>query len=753
MTPPSRLGELLRSHRVDASLTIEMLAERSTISDRTISDIERGISRAPQQRTLQALAQALDLDAEGARTLYRAARRGRELPSERATTIAPAAVPDFTGRQKEIAAVVDYLAPRDGVGDGVRIVVVCGSPGIGKTTTAMAALRRAAGTQRSLFVDLAGLDRLPLTPLQVLQSLLRQVAADSATMPRSLDAAAAAWRKATQEAPTVVLLDNAANEDQLRPVLASGRACAVIITSRRSLSGLEGALRVTLQPLDAVESIQLLRRIIPASQRTDAELTELARLCGDMPLALRIAGNRIASQPTWSTADFIARMRGEERRLRTLTAGDLGVEAAFASSYDNLEAVSQDLYRSLSLIEGSTFDARTASSIIPSDPLETEDLLDELTDLGLLEARGSIRYRLHDLARLFAADRFRTGVDITLRNRRRENLRLWLMASASRAGRWFEPTDPIRTVADHDGLSFPDMGAARQWLQAEADSWFAAYRQSAALADHEAVVMVADCLHWFSDLWVEWGHWHELFSHSADAAIALDDPATIAKHLGYLAWADIIELGDHARAERDATRAKEMADRSGDDSQRGWSRFYLSWARDGLGLFDEAIDDAQDALARFDAAGDRAGVLQSTALLAALYRKLGGADRAIAAHHALLRQIETNADSIPSNIALFTRSSAERRLAEEYLAMGRPGEAISWARSSLDAAETLGYSQGATENRIVLAHAHSQDGDMEAAWLQLDEAERLITSHALTTLTSKLDVARADLERRHPRRP
>ncbi|MFF1571296.1 helix-turn-helix domain-containing protein [Leifsonia sp. NPDC058292] len=745
MSAARSLAELLRAHRIDASLTIEMLAARSAISDRTISNIERGASLSPQHRTLQALADALDLTPEEARSLYRAGktRQGPTLGPDRAVSIAPARLPDFTGRECEVQAIVDFFGEQQDAATS-KLVIVCGSPGIGKTTTAVEALRRLGdGDAPTLFVDVAGLASLPLTPLQVLQALLRQVQDASLGIPRTLDSAATAWRSATSGGRLLVLLDNAADEEQIRPVLAAGTGCAVVVTSRRSLAGLEAAFRVTLEPLAEEESAQLLGRIIPAAQRTDAELAELARLCADIPLAIRIAGNRIASQPTWTAADFIARMQVEERRLRSLTAGDLGVGAAFTSSYVNLRPELQELYRVLPLIEGTTFDARIAAAIIPGDLLDTEELLDDLTDLGLLEARGSTRYRLHDLARLFALQRQRAETPADLVRDRRANLRHWLTATASKAGRWFEPADGADAPTDAEGLDFLDADSARTWLQSEADSWFPAYLQSHTLGEHARVLTVADSLHWFSDLWSGWGHWHDLFAASAASAVALGDSTAESTHFGYVAWADITELGDYAAAETDALRARDAAERADDDSLRGWARFYLAWARDKLGRLEAAIDDAQRALHFFELAADREGILQSASLLAHAYHHLGSTELAIEAHHRLLEQIESTATDTQPTIDLFTKSSAERMLAEEYLAADRPADAARFAHSSMTTARDIGFAWGRFVSLLVLARSSALLHETSAAESYLTEAEMLAEEESIPRASDNIERTRA----------
>lgn len=738
------LSELLRRYRTSASLTIEALAERSGISDRTISNIERGASRSPQQHTLRALADALGLDEAQARGLFQssAARRGRVIAPDDAVSIAPRPLQDFTGRAEEVARIVGHLdaSPAGGV-----VVIVSGPPGIGKTTTAVEALQRArADDSLLLFVDLAGLATTPLSPLQVIQALLRQLPDPLEKPPRTLDEAAAAWKRASAVGRIHVLLDNAGDEAQVRPVLASSAHCAVVITSRRTLAGID-ADRVALHPFTPGEGRELLGRIIPASQRNDDDVAELARLCGEVPLALRIAGNRVASRPGWTAADFVERMRQEEKRLRSLAAGDLGVATAFRSSYANLRPELRELYRSLPLIAGSTFDARMASAIIPGDLLDTEDMLDELTDLGLLELRGSTRYRLHDLARLYAAERLRDEETGAVIDGRRARLRQWLLLTAARAGRWFEPQELAPLPAD-DGLDFVSADAARDWLRSEAESWLAAYREAATGGEHVTVLLVADSLHWFSDLWSAWGHWHELFCTSASSAAVLGDALAEATHLGYVTWADIIEQGDFVAATEDAARAVDAADRSGDAAQRGWARFYLSWALDKRGDSAASIVEAEHSLRFLQEAGDREGILQAASLLGHQYHKLGSTQQAIDAHRALLDQVNASADAMPPNIVLFTRVSLERLLADEYLAAGRLEEAATLARSSLTSAQDIDYPTGGFISLLILARVLVASGDLSDAEKAFGDAEVIAETMRIAGAERWLGRAREALE-------
>jgi hypothetical protein len=176
-------------------------------------------------------------------------------------------------------------------------------------------------------------------------------------------------------------------EEQVRPVLTASHPVRVVLTSRRSLAGLEGSRRVVLGALARPDGIAFLTRMIPEPQRTRGDLDELAQLCSDLPLALRIAGNRITSRPAWTVEDYTARLRAEATRLRHLVAGDLRVASTFALSFEALTPRSQLVFRSIPLITGSSFRADMVASMHPFDDQTTAEILDELTDLALLEPR------------------------------------------------------------------------------------------------------------------------------------------------------------------------------------------------------------------------------------------------------------------------------------------------------------------------------------------------------------------------------
>jgi len=405
----SGLGDLLRSLRMTADVTIEALAELSGVSDRTISDIERGVSGAPQHRTLVALADALRLDPDARETVFAAARTAR---SARRSVGGPVGahrppplrqrVTGFTGRERELATALSLLSVTTAV--AAPALVISGGPGSGKTATALELIGRTRRWPTTVVADLNGLGA-PTSPTQLLQELLRQLPGGDERMPSSLDDAARRWKWLTARNPPLVLLDNAANEAQIRPVLALSARGAVVVTSRRSLAGLEGVSRITLGALDREASIRLLEREIPADRRHPIDIIRLVEFADGMPLALRIAADAITRGPLTNTGDLVAALRATDDRPSAFAAGHESVAASIALSYDALDAHTAELFRDISVIDRESFDASLAAALSTDPTAEAwivEARLDELADQGLLEVLGGDRYRLGALMRSFA---------------------------------------------------------------------------------------------------------------------------------------------------------------------------------------------------------------------------------------------------------------------------------------------------------------------------------------------------------------
>ncbi|WBB61768.1 tetratricopeptide repeat protein [Streptomyces sp. WMMC500] len=667
---------MLRGHRQAARLTLEQLAESSGVSVRTLSDVERGRSKGPQHRTVLALADALSLAAPDRQRLVDLARDGRlrdhwARPS--GLCALPPAVADFTGRAAELTWIDDFARAAGSPGSAAAGLVT-GSAGSGKTTLvirAAHALRPAFG-DGVLFLDLLGMSARPRPAADALGLLLGGLGVTDRQAPAGVRERASLYRSLLQERRILVVLDNAASEEQIRPLLAAGGASRVLVTSRRLLAGLEGVRRLVLGPLHMPEAAELLTGIVGERSATDGReaLVRLAHLCGGLPLALRIIGNRLASRPDWSATELAARLSDEERRLAQFTAGDLKIANAFGMSYEQLGTAARRVFRRLAAVPGQDFDAALAAVAGAVELAAAWDALDELVDLGLLQDVALGRYRFHDLVRLFARDRLRAEETEAERAALTARVRSWLLRMATTAGRWFEPAfgPPDRPDADLAVLS----GAqdAERWLRANLENWLGALRQADACGEHAAVLDCAEAMHWFSDRWVHAPHWREVFTLGACAAAALGDPVQQATQVNYLAWVHGIPLNDPEGALRHATRALSIATRSDATAQIAWAHNYTAIALRRLDRFDEAVDAATRAADLFESLGDADAHMACVSSIGHCLREAGRPAEAVERYREALALADDEDSGVTPGIAAYLRP---HYLADLGACLGRLG--------------------------------------------------------------------------------
>ncbi len=530
-----------------------------------------------------------------------------QLVGERAVRAEPHRVVDFSGRGDEIATIRSFVDRTPATGTRLRVMVISGPPGVGKTTTALEAL---SGVERArVFVDLHGFDPAPLRPVEVLRTLLAQIHRGE-DPPGSLDEAAAAWSEATSGRRLAVVLDNAATEAQVRPVLGADPQTVVVVTSRRPLAGVEAAARLPLEPFERADSIQMLGRMISQERSEPSELDELAQLCGDLPLALRIAGSRVASRPNWALADYIGRLRNESERLSQLEAGDLAVGRAFSLSYDAMPEPSRKMFRSLALLKGRTFSARLVAAIDGMTTVECRRRLDGLVDLGMLELTRGDRYQLHDLLRLYATDRLHAdtpGADVA---RQRRRLHRWILDTTARAARTF-PSMWASTVQPNVSTD-EEMANAKAWLMDESEHWYGALKDAVDDHDHRAVVDATMALMRISNDWWSWGDWAEVHLLGAAAAQSVGDDEAVAAQMAAAASAIIGDAPDDAQAgEAAAHRSFAAAKRSRDPQWASWSRIVFASSHMARGDWPAALRETTAAASEFAQRADLSGELEA----------------------------------------------------------------------------------------------------------------------------------------------
>ena len=434
MAGGAEFGRLLAGFRLSRGLSQDELARRSSMSVRAIRDLERGQVDHPRRTTVALLADALGLN-ETDREAFENAASGAlgradehngapETPQRAVPRQLPPDIADFTGRELAL----EWLHGRvrgQHESTAVVIMAVVGKAGVGKTTLAVHAAHqlRSQFPDGQLHVNLRGVEAQALDPPEVLGRFLRALGVEGHSIPDDVDERADLYRSLMADRRALVLLDNAADEAQVRPLLPAGAGNAVLVTSRTRLSGLAGAEVIDLDVLPSEQAVELLGKIAGAHRvaREPAAAQVIAALCGYLPLALRIAGARLAAKPRWRLQRLAHRLAEQQRRLDELTAGDLEVRASVGLSYYGLGEREQRAFRLLGLLEVPDFAPWMLAALLDIPAPEAEEVADHLADAQLLDpigddATGQFRYRFHDLLRLYARERL-TAED-TLATRR-----------------------------------------------------------------------------------------------------------------------------------------------------------------------------------------------------------------------------------------------------------------------------------------------------------------------------------------------
>jgi transcriptional regulator with XRE-family HTH domain len=417
--PGLSFAGLLRRLRDEAQLTQEELAEAASVSPRSVSDLERGITPAAHKDTAQLLAGALNM-AGPVRERFVAAARGRAPAADvlaarhemapgpfaaAATRALPLDIAAFTGRHADLAQLMGTLAAAAAGGALVGIHAIDGMAGIGTTTFAVHAAHRLAGAfpDGRFFVPLHGhtAGQQPVDPADALASLLLAAGVAAAQVPPGLEARAGRWRDQVAGKKILLLLDDAAGHEQVRPLLPGAAASLVLVTSRRRLAALDEAAVISLGILPPDQAATLLARLAGRAgiRAGDAAVAEIARLCGYLPLAIGMSAGLLRHHPAWTAAQLADGLAYARDRLALAHAGNLPVAAAFGLSYADLAPRQRRLLRRLGLVAGPDFDAHATAAFDGTSLDESRRHLGELYDRYLLTEPAPGRYRLHDLLR------------------------------------------------------------------------------------------------------------------------------------------------------------------------------------------------------------------------------------------------------------------------------------------------------------------------------------------------------------------
>ncbi|MER7753260.1 tetratricopeptide repeat protein [Kitasatospora sp. NPDC097643] len=786
-------SRLLTGYRMAAGLTQEDLATAARVSLRAVGDMERGRTRGPQRRTVRALAEALRLDADRAAALEDAAQSGRPrgtraapadapvafaVPAQTVATppptapvaapapavpapavptpATPAAAPtptvpltpgalalprdiaDFTAREDalfQLEALAGETRPAH-----PRVVLISGQPGLGKTAFAL----HAAHTLARLFpdgqlsLDLGGMAPTPLSARDALGQVLRALGVADGAVPAGTEERAGLYRALVRERRLVLVLDNAVDESQVRPLLPGSGPAMTLVTSRNALPGLESVHRLRLDALAPAEAADLLARIA-GRERIEAApdaTAELARLCGYLPLALRIAGQRLVARPQQPVGHLTRQLAAEENRLDLLETGDLAVRPAFALSYRRLPAESQLVLRRCALTAGHDFTAEVAAAYAGLSAARTELVLEQLIDAGLVQLATPERYRLHDLVRLYAGERLAADETPEAVADARARAGAWLLRQAAGYGLRFDPdhaATPDRDPGPEPDLAGPPvpLTEAARWLEEEHPEWLAALHQAFAAGRHREVIDTAEAMHWFSDRLLSWDIWAEVFQLSVDAARACGDRQAEAVHVNYLAWTYVTCLHRYQRGVELAGQGLELAIAIGDREQEGWARTYLASGLRQLRRLREATNAYQRAAEAFAAVDNRSAQIGRLVTLrgaANCLRDSGRAEEAVETRRRALAGALELVERWSSPLMHLIAAMTAHELGLDRAALKRWPAAEKAYRQALVHYEAIGRPDSMTKTLTELGTALIEQG-------RADEARELLTE-ALTDLST-----------------
>ncbi|MFD2420654.1 ATP-binding protein [Amycolatopsis pigmentata] len=706
----STFGKLLLEHRRAAGLSQADLSRASGISVRALRDLERGRAQAAQQRSAEVLADALELTGSERELFLTIAKEGRRRTPRPAGPTAlcalPPMVPDLVGRESELDQV---RPPADERG---AVIAIVGQPGVGKTALAIAAAHRLKDDYPDgcFAVDLRGMDERPLSARATLDRLLRALGVAPGQIPLAEAEQSNLFRMLLEGRRVLILLDNASDESQVRPLLATTPGCLTLITCRRALAGLESARWVWLESLADSDAVSLLATIVGAT-RVDAEpeaARELVALCGNLPLAVRIAGNRLATRPHWSLDYLVALLRNERTRLNSLSAGDLQMRSAFEISYRRLSPPAQILFRRLAALPGADFGARLAGVCAGMPEPDLTACLDELVDTSLLQtASPAGRFQFHDLIRLFAVERWEAEEKPDDRERRYYAVLDHVLGTATAAGRVFFP-DAVSTAP------FASREEAADWLEEERTNWLAAQREAARLGHHREVLDLARAMHWYSDgYWLQ-GPWDEVFRLGAEAARALDSRDELAVMLNFLGWAQQVCLEDNETALATHREALAVATEVGELREQAWAHGYLGSVLLRLGRPEEALGHAQQSCELGEEFPFWSMRLSLHNRLGRVQQALGRHEEALSTHRDLLAETAEHADEAPVEVRRWMSAVVTREIGGALSGLGEYRRAAETFREARLVFRECGMP--GMEGSALLAEA--------AAWRQAGETAR-----------------------------
>lgn len=719
---------LLADLRLAAGLSQEELAEAAGMGVRTIRDIERGATAQPRRDTRWRLADALGLS-DDVRRRFEAYYGDANVHQEAVAGTVPRQLPpdvrEFVGRDAELDRLDDLLfaaAPSD----AQLIAVLAGMGGMGKSALACRWAHRHSDRfpDGRLWVDLRGFDvERPMDTAAALANLLRALGVDGSAIPPTLEERAATYRSLVADRRLLIVLDNARDAAQVRPLLPGSSACVTIVTSRDSLAGIvarHGAVRVDLEGLPLSDATALLDRLLGDRDDRDPEtIRTIAQQCVRHPLSLRIAAERAVAIPHQRLSDLAAELSDAQRRLDLLDAGEplSAVRSVLLWSYRQLDAATARIFRRLGLLPSKDFDLLAVAVTTDTTTDAARRVLDRLRRAYLVHETDRGRFAMHDLLRSLAAERL--DVDETEAERDAARVRMfdYYRHAAFVAIAQYAPQHRHRLpdVAD-PGLptpDIPDLAAAFAWLERERENLLAVAHHAADLGSPAHLVELSSIIfRYLSD-----GAYDQEAEVLFDRASRLAEGAARARalnHLGITYW----DTGRFPRAIATFDEALAACHASGDRATEGAVLGNLGGVYERIGRYPDAIARHEEALTIAREVGNRDGEGRAHNNLGTAYYALGKYPDSLTHHRRSLEIARAEDDRI-------SECRTVGNLAEVYERLGEVDQALDHHRRSLAMSRDLGNRNAESNALSQLGVAYAQLGQPEDALELLHAALRI----------------------------
>jgi tetratricopeptide (TPR) repeat protein/transcriptional regulator with XRE-family HTH domain len=725
-TAELRFADLLRQLRTEARLTQEELAEAASLSPRSVSDLERGINRTARKESAQLLADALQLSGD-VRVVFVAAARGRApaaevlaarqaaAPTAAATRSLPRDISGFTGREPELARLLGALTST-AEGSVVGIHAIDGMAGVGKTTFAVHAAHRLAGRfpDGQFFLPLHGhtAGQRPVDPADALASLLLTAGVRAQHVPPGLEARAGRWRDHVAGKKILLVLDDAAGHEQVRPLLPGTAGSLVLVTSRRRLTALDDAAVISLDTLSPDEAAALLAQLAGRPELADpaGPAGEITRLCGYLPLAIGMLARQLRHHPARTGAELAAGLAAARDRLAVMRTENLSVAAAFDLSYQELTWAQQRLLQRLGLIPGTDIDAYAAAALDGTSVAAARGQLDELYDHHLISEPAPGRYLLHDLLREYARALAAGDTDESRAAAGRlVNYYAHVAAAASRhiatwttAGGRLPPTAPPASAPE-----LASSADAAGWLDAERPNLQLAGGYAAGYGMPQHAIAIAAAMGGFLR---SRGYWDQAADQYRTALAAARQAGDKSGQAGLLDELGLLQqlTSDYPAATATLTEAIELFGDLGDLPSQAHARNHLGLVQIDVADYPAAAANHRQALALARDSGDQLAEAVSLIDLGLVQWLTGDYPAALASYDQALPLTRRLGSAFDEADALCERG-ATLRLMGDYPA------AFADEQQALDLFRQLGDRLGQAWALDELGLLHQLTGDYAAA--------------------------------------